>query len=49
MIQVSQQFPIGFHFQKQLLDFPSTIAHGSTAGPFKTHFSQKHLFWKTKH
>jgi hypothetical protein len=36
-----------FHFQKQLLDFPSTIAHGSTAGPFKTAF-QKH-FWKTKH
>jgi hypothetical protein len=38
-----------FHFQKQLLDFPSTIAHGSTAGPFKNHFSQKHFFWKTKH
>jgi hypothetical protein len=37
----------GFHFQKQLLDFPSTIAHGSTARPFKTTF-QKH-FWKTKH
>jgi hypothetical protein len=29
------------------MDFPSTIAHGSTAGPFKTTF-QKH-FWKTKH
>jgi hypothetical protein len=40
-------FPTGFHFQKQLLDFPSTIAHGSTAGTFKTTF-QKH-FWKTKH
>jgi hypothetical protein len=26
--------PTGFHFQKQLLDFPSTIAHGSTAEPF---------------
>jgi hypothetical protein len=40
----------GFHFQKQLLDFPSTIAHGSTAGPFKNHFSQTHLFFlKTKH
>jgi hypothetical protein len=36
-----------FHFQKQLLDFSSTIADGSTAGPFKTTF-QKH-FWKTKH
>ncbi|KAL5650989.1 hypothetical protein ACJX0J_036447, partial [Zea mays] len=24
------QFPTGFPFQKQLLDFPSTIAHGST-------------------
>jgi hypothetical protein len=33
------------HFQKQLLDFPSTIAHGSTAGPFKNHFSQTHLFF----
>jgi hypothetical protein len=42
--------PTGFHFQKQLLDFPSTIAHGSTAEPFKNHFSQNHLFfWKTKH
>jgi hypothetical protein len=39
--------PTGFHFQKQLLDFPSTIAHGSTTRPFKTTF-QKH-FWKTKH
>jgi hypothetical protein len=38
-----------FLFQKQLLDFLSTIAHGSTDGPFKTTF-QKHLFfWKTKH
>jgi hypothetical protein len=46
-IQVSQQFPTSFLFQKQLLDFPSIIAHGSTAGPFKTTF-QKH-FWKTKH
>jgi uncharacterized protein CbrC (UPF0167 family) len=46
-IQVSQQFSTGFHFQKQLLDFPSTIAHGSIARPFKTTF-QKH-FWKTKH
>jgi hypothetical protein len=36
--------PTGFHFQKQLLDFPSTIAHGSTAGPFKNHFSQTHPF-----
>jgi hypothetical protein len=35
----------GFHFQKQLLDFPSTIAHGSTAEPFKSHFSQTHLFF----
>jgi hypothetical protein len=35
----------GFHFQKQLLDFPSTIAHGSTAEPFKKHFSQNHLFF----
>jgi hypothetical protein len=33
------------HFQKQLLDFPFTIAHGSTAGPFKNHFSQTHLFF----
>jgi hypothetical protein len=41
------QFPTGFYFQKQLLDFPSTIAQGSTTGPFKTTF-QKH-FWKTKH
>jgi hypothetical protein len=44
---VYQQFPTGFRFQKQLLDFPSTIAHGSTVRPFKTTF-QKH-FWKTKH
>jgi hypothetical protein len=44
-IQVSQQFPTGFHFQKQLLDFPSTIAHGSTAEPFKNHFSQSHSFF----
>jgi hypothetical protein len=36
-----------FSFSKKLLDFSSTIAHGSTAGPFKTTF-QKH-FWKTKH
>ena len=42
-----EQFSTGFLFQKQLLDFLSTIAHGSTAGPFKTSF-QKH-FWKTKH
>jgi hypothetical protein len=42
--------PTGFHFQKQLLDFPSTIAHGSTAGPFKKHFSKAPSFcWKTKH
>jgi hypothetical protein len=34
-----------FHFQQQLLDFPSTIAHGSTVGPFKNHFSQTHLFF----
>jgi hypothetical protein len=34
-----------FHFQKQLLDFPSTIAHGSSAEPFKNHFSQNHLFF----
>jgi hypothetical protein len=40
--------PTGFHFQKQLLDFPSTIAHGSTARPFKNHFS-KASFFKTKH
>jgi hypothetical protein len=33
-------------FQQQPLDFPSTIAHGSTVGPFKNHFSQKHLFLK---
>jgi hypothetical protein len=26
--------PTDFHFQKQLLDFPSTIAHSSTAEPF---------------
>jgi hypothetical protein len=32
-----------FSFSKQLLDFPSTIAHGSTARPFKNHFSQNHL------
>jgi hypothetical protein len=32
-----------FSFSKQLLDFPSTIAHGSTTGPFKNHFSQNHL------
>jgi hypothetical protein len=38
-----------FLFQKQLLDFPSTIAHGSTAEPFKNHFSQTPFFWKTKH
>ena len=37
--------PTGFHSQKQLLDFPSTIAHGSTAEPFKNHFSQNHLFF----
>jgi hypothetical protein len=36
-----------FHFQKQLLDFPSTIDDGSAAEPFKTTF-QKH-FCKTKH
>jgi hypothetical protein len=41
--------PTGFHFQKQLLDFPSTIAHVSIAGPFRNHFSQTHLFFKTKH
>jgi hypothetical protein len=40
--------PTGFHFQKQLLDFPSTIAHGSTAEPFKTHFSQTHPFLENK-
>jgi hypothetical protein len=34
----------GFHFQKQLLDFPSTIAHGSTVGPFKPLF--KSIFGK---
>jgi hypothetical protein len=34
-----------FHSQKQLLDFPSTIAHGSTTEPFKNHFSQNHLFF----
>jgi hypothetical protein len=38
-------FYTGFHFQKQLLDFPSTIAHDSTAGPFKNHFSRTHLFF----
>ena len=27
-------FPLVFIFKKQLLDFPSTIAHGSTAEPF---------------
>jgi hypothetical protein len=37
--------PTGFHFKKQLLNFPSTIAHGSTAGPLKTTF-QKHFFGK---
>jgi hypothetical protein len=37
-----------FSFSKQLLDFPSTIAHGSTAGPFKNHFSQTHLFFENK-
>jgi hypothetical protein len=37
-----------FHFQKQLLDFPSTIAHGSTAGPFKNHFSQTHPFFENQ-
>jgi hypothetical protein len=37
--------PTGFHFQKQLLDFPSTIAHGSTAEPFeKPLFSNAPLF-----
>jgi hypothetical protein len=36
------------HFQKQLLNFPSTIAHGSTARPFKNHFSQTHLFFFEK-
>jgi hypothetical protein len=40
--------PTGFHFKKQLLDFPSTIAHGSTAEPFTNHFSQKHLFLENK-
>jgi hypothetical protein len=48
-IHVSQQFPTGFHFQKQLLDFPSTITHGSTTRPVKNHFSQTHPFFKTKH
>ena len=33
-----------FSFSKQLLDFPSTIAHGSTAEPFKNHFSQTRPF-----
>ena len=37
-------FPLVFIFKKQLLDFPSAIAHDSTAGPFKTTF-QKHLFF----
>jgi hypothetical protein len=37
-----------FLFQKQLLDFPSTIAHGSTARPFKTHFSKASLFLENK-
>jgi hypothetical protein len=32
-----------FHFQKQLLDFSSTIAHGSTAGPIKTTFQKAFL------
>jgi hypothetical protein len=40
--------PTGFHFQKQLLDFPSTIAHDSTAGPFKNHFSQTRPFFENK-
>ena len=40
--------PTGFHFQKQLLDFPSTIAHGSTAEPFKNHFSKASLFLENK-
>jgi hypothetical protein len=31
---------IGFHFQKQLLDFPSNIANDSSAGPFKTTFQK---------
>jgi hypothetical protein len=35
-----------FSFKKQLLDFPSTIAHGSTVGPFKTIFQK--YFWKTE-
>jgi hypothetical protein len=38
-----------FLFQKQLLDFLSTIAHGSTVELFKNHFSQTHPFFKTKH
>jgi hypothetical protein len=37
-----------FHFKKQLLDFSSTIAHGSTARPFKNHFSQTHPFFENK-
>jgi hypothetical protein len=37
-----------FSFSKQLLDFPSTIAHGSTAEPFKNHFSQTHPFFENK-
>jgi hypothetical protein len=44
---ISAIFHRFFIFKKQLLDFPSTIAHGSIDGPFKTTF-QKH-FWKTKH
>jgi hypothetical protein len=36
----------GFHFKKQLLDFPSNIAHGSTTGPFKNHFSKAPFFGK---
>ena len=37
-----------FFFQKQLLDFPSTIAHGSTTRAFKNHFSQMHPFFENK-
>jgi hypothetical protein len=40
-------FPLVFIFKKQLLDFPSTIAHDSTAGPFKRHFSKAFLENKT--
>jgi hypothetical protein len=36
-----------FYFQKQLLDFPSTIAHDSTTRPFKNHFSKAFLEKKT--